>query len=119
LTYQLTSGSLANGDTFSGALTRVTGENAGAYAIQQGTLTAGTNYALTYVGADLTITAGDSTVAVTSSANPAPTGANVTFTATLSAVSPAIGTPGGTVQFVVDGSAYGAPAALSSGVASL
>ena len=44
-------------DAFTGALTRVAGENIGTYAIQQGTLTAGANYALTYAGANLTITA--------------------------------------------------------------
>ena len=56
LTYQITSGSLAFSDAFAGALTRVAGENVGTYAIQFGTVTAGGNYALTYNGADLTIT---------------------------------------------------------------
>ncbi len=57
LTYQVTSGSLAgNGDTFSGALTRDAGENVGTHAITQGTLTLGSNYDITYIGADLTIT---------------------------------------------------------------
>jgi chorismate-pyruvate lyase len=56
LTYQITSGSLTNGDSLSGGLTRVSGESIGTYAIQQGTLTAGTNYNLTFVSADLTIT---------------------------------------------------------------
>ena len=56
LTYQVTIGSLVTGDTFSGALTRAAGENVGPYAIQQGTLTAGNNYNLSYVGANLTIT---------------------------------------------------------------
>jgi hypothetical protein len=56
LTYQITSGSLVTGDSFSGALTRVAGENVGTYAIQQGTLALNSNYTLTYVGADLTIT---------------------------------------------------------------
>jgi len=56
LTYKITSGSLAFSDGFSGALTRVTGENVGSYAIQQGTLSLGTNYELTFVGADLAIT---------------------------------------------------------------
>ncbi|MFL6205084.1 MAG: MBG domain-containing protein, partial [Acidimicrobiales bacterium] len=55
LTYSLTSGSLVGADPLSGALDRAPGENAGTYAIGRGTLTAGTNYALTYVGADLTI----------------------------------------------------------------
>jgi hypothetical protein len=59
LTYTITVGALAGSDVLSGALTRVAGETvAGSpYAIQQGTLDAGTNYATTYVGANLTITA--------------------------------------------------------------
>jgi hypothetical protein len=56
LTYKTTSGSLISGDNFSGALTRVAGENVGTYAIQQGALTAGNNYAITYTGANLGIT---------------------------------------------------------------
>jgi hypothetical protein len=56
LTYQITSGNLAFGDTFSGALARAAGETVGTYAINQGTLAAGPNYALTYAGASLTIT---------------------------------------------------------------
>ncbi len=60
--YSLTAGSLVGGDSFSGALDRVAGENVGNYAIQQGTLTAGTNYALTYVGDTLAITARPITV---------------------------------------------------------
>jgi hypothetical protein len=59
LTYQLTDGSLVGSDAISGALTRVAGELVGSYAILQGTLTAGTNYDITYVGADLTIGAWD------------------------------------------------------------
>ncbi len=55
LTYQVTSGSLLQGDSFSGALSREAGQNVGRYAIQQGTLTAGSNYDLTYVGATFTI----------------------------------------------------------------
>src|SRR5215216_3077628 len=57
LTYTVTSGSLVSGDGFSGALTREAGETVagGPYAIQVGTLTAGSNYDLTFVGASLTI----------------------------------------------------------------
>lgn len=62
LTYQITSGSLKSGDTFSGSLTRAAGNNVGNYAIQQGTLTLGSNYSLTYEGANLTITARPITV---------------------------------------------------------
>ena len=38
------------------------GENVGSYAIKQGTLSAGSNYALTFVGANLTINARPMTV---------------------------------------------------------
>ena len=57
LTY--TNGALQNGDTnavFTGGLTRVAGQNVGAYAINQGTLSAGTNYTISYTGNNLTIT---------------------------------------------------------------
>lgn len=43
------------GDSFSGALTRVAGETPGPYAISQGTLSAGSNYSISFVGANLTI----------------------------------------------------------------
>nr|MBA3640587.1 S8 family serine peptidase [Acidobacteriota bacterium] len=56
LTYRVTSGSLLAGDSLSGTLTRVAGDGVGTYAIQLGSLSAGTNYQLTFVGADLTIT---------------------------------------------------------------
>ncbi len=62
LTYQITSGSLASGDSLSGSLTRAAGTNAGNYAILQGSLTAGANYTLTYAGANLSITAEPLTV---------------------------------------------------------
>ncbi|MBV4357603.1 MBG domain-containing protein [Pinibacter aurantiacus] len=48
-----------NGDgtsVITGGLTRVAGENAGTYAIQQGTVGAGSNYIISYVGNNLTIT---------------------------------------------------------------
>ncbi len=57
LTY--TFGTLYNGDTsavFTGSLARAAGQNVGSYAINQGTLTAGSNYTIVYAGADLTIT---------------------------------------------------------------
>ena len=55
LTYDITDGSLASGDSFSGALTRDPGEDVGTYAITQGTLELSTNYDLSFIGADLTI----------------------------------------------------------------
>jgi hypothetical protein len=56
------------------------------------------------------------TVAVTSD-SPSEFGEEVTFTATVAPVPPATGTPSGTVQFSVNGTATGAPAALANGVA--
>lgn len=47
---------LVDGDKITGALTRDAGEAAGSYAIKLGTLTAGTNYAINFTGANLTIT---------------------------------------------------------------
>ncbi|MEA2991161.1 MAG: hypothetical protein QOD40_81, partial [Alphaproteobacteria bacterium] len=62
LTYA--SSGLVNGDTLSGLLaTPATAtSNVGAYAITQGTLAASSNYALTYVGANLAVTAAPLTV---------------------------------------------------------
>ena len=57
LTY--TFGTLYNGDTSSvltGTLSRAAGQNVGSYAITQGSLAAGSNYAIVYAGANLTIT---------------------------------------------------------------
>ncbi|HEY0899107.1 MAG TPA: MBG domain-containing protein, partial [Sphingobacteriaceae bacterium] len=54
--YDITSGSLVNGDLFSGALSRMTGEAAGSYPILQGTLSLSSNYDLTYSGANFIIT---------------------------------------------------------------
>ncbi len=56
LTYQITTGSLVFGDSFTGTLTRETGEDAGLYAILQGTLALPVDYDLTYSGNYLTIT---------------------------------------------------------------
>lgn len=47
--------SLQNGDTFSGSLSRTAGQNAGTYAINQGTLTAGSKYKITFEGSNFTI----------------------------------------------------------------
>lgn len=47
---------LVNGDSLPGALARAAGENVGTYAIGQGTLSATSNYTLSFVGADFTIT---------------------------------------------------------------
>jgi hypothetical protein len=55
-TYQITSGSLAVGDSFSGGLSRAAGEDVGDHAILQNDLALSGNYNLSYIGANLTIT---------------------------------------------------------------
>ncbi|MDP4929911.1 MAG: hypothetical protein NWQ79_02935, partial [Ilumatobacteraceae bacterium] len=54
LVFTVTSGSLVGSDALSGSLSRVSGDDAGTYAITRGTV-ANSNYAITYVGANLTI----------------------------------------------------------------
>src|SRR5206468_2702872 len=80
-----------------------------------GTLSAA-NYSFAFADGLLSITPASVVNGLTSSINPSPTGSNVTFTATLSALLPGSGTPSGGVQFKADGSPLGSPAALSSGV---
>lgn len=46
LPYIVASGSLVDGDVIAGELSRAPGENAGNYAIQKGTLSAGSNYSI-------------------------------------------------------------------------
>ncbi|SDV99783.1 Por secretion system C-terminal sorting domain-containing protein [Flavobacterium degerlachei] len=59
--------SLVNGDSFTGTLTRVAGENVGVYAIGQGNLSAGSNYTINYVSKDFGITAKPITVTANAS----------------------------------------------------
>ncbi len=53
---------LVGDDKLTGKLSRTEGENAGEYAITQGTLTAGDNYAITFVPGTFTITPADFSV---------------------------------------------------------
>ena len=57
LTYALVSGSLASGDSFSGAISRSLGEVAGDYAISMGSLSAGQNYTVNFTPAVFRIVA--------------------------------------------------------------
>ncbi len=54
LTY--TAGTLATGNSFTGALAREAGDNVGTYSITIGTLTAGDNYTISFTGANYVIT---------------------------------------------------------------
>jgi hypothetical protein len=53
--YAVTSGSVVPGDAFAGSLVRAPGEVPGAYPIEQGTLSLGTNYAIAYTGAPFNV----------------------------------------------------------------
>ena len=55
LNYQITSGSLFASDAITGSLKRTIGENVGTYAIGQNTLSAGSNYTISYSGNNLAI----------------------------------------------------------------
>jgi hypothetical protein len=111
LTYVATGFKFADtaGTVLTGALTRAPGENVGTYAITQGTLAANTNYTIAFTGNTLDITQAGSAGSIVSSANPAPQGANVTFTM---AVTSSGGTPTGSVNFRIDGSIAGSGALL-------
>jgi hypothetical protein len=81
--------------------------------------TSAANYSLTQPTTTADITPASSAIVVISSANPSLPGSNVTFTASVSILPPGGGAVDGTVQFLVDGASFGAPAILSGGVASL
>ncbi|MEA2565281.1 MAG: hypothetical protein QOD49_458, partial [Actinomycetota bacterium] len=55
------------------------------------------------------------TTAIASTPNPSEVTETVTFTATVAATPPGVGTPAGDVQFFVDGSTSGSPATLDEG----
>ncbi|MDR1792731.1 MAG: T9SS type A sorting domain-containing protein, partial [Bacteroidales bacterium] len=63
LTYTVNPALIA-GDNFVGTLIRVAGENVGTYAINQGTLSAGSNYTITYDDDTLTITPAPQTLTI-------------------------------------------------------
>ena len=66
----------------SGALARATGEQVGVYAINQGSLTSGDNYAISYTGANLTITKTGLTITANNNSityGEAPAGSGVTY----------------------------------------
>jgi hypothetical protein len=66
---------------------------------------------------DLVVSQSSSTTTLTSSTNPSSSGASVTFTATVAAVAPGMGTPTGTVNFLDGTTQIGTGTLNSSGVA--
>jgi hypothetical protein len=96
-----------------------TNSSVGTYIITvgQGTLSmTDSNYGLALVNGTLAVTPASSSNAVVSSLNPSTTGDEVTFTAMVSPVSPAISLPTGNVTFLTNDAVL-AVAPLSNGVA--
>ncbi|MGA2246322.1 MAG: YDG domain-containing protein [Verrucomicrobiota bacterium] len=118
-----------NGDTLSSAVTGTPALNTLALtdspvagcpytiSLAYGTLSAA-NYSFNFVDGTLTIVQTLSAGMVTSSANPASSGTNVTFSVAVSAVAPGAGAPTGTVNFRIDGNVLGS-GTLSGGVTAL
>jgi hypothetical protein len=75
------------------------------------------NYHTASGSVDVTVNQANSSLAVETSVNPSVQGSNVTFTATISPVSPATTTPSGNVQFLINGLAAGDPVPLAGGIA--
>jgi hypothetical protein len=72
---------LVGTDSLSGSLGRATGENVGTYAINQGSILAGSNYTISFVPANLTITPKPIVVTVTAT-TPISAGSSTQATAT-------------------------------------
>ena len=75
--------------------------------------------ATNFLVAGQTVNKASTSTTVASSLNPSAPGQPVTFIATVHAVSPSVGMPAGTVQFVIDGSNFGTPVSFTGGTAIL
>jgi hypothetical protein len=75
------------------------------------------NYSISFFPGTLTITRANTVATLTSSANPALQGQEVTFTYTVSAVAPSVAIPIGTVRFSIDGNS--SSVSLVDGIATL
>ncbi len=111
-----------NGDTAANLTTPVSLTTSASASSPTGTYTitasgaTSTNYSIGFVNGTLTVGQASTSGNLASSANPAASGTNVTFSMTVSAVAPGAGTPTGTVNFRIDGSILGS-GTLSGGVA--
>ena len=101
LTYTVTipSSSPITSVPLTGGLTRAAGANAGTYTIQKGTLTAGSDYKLTYVKNTLTIVADSTSTSLSASSKAVVSGQPVTLTAIVSDTSVSSVPPTGKVTF--------------------
>ncbi len=107
----------ANGQAASPAIATLAPGAHTVVAAYNGALTPFDQYTVSGEVVSQTVQEDATSAALTVSPSPAAYGQPVTFTATLSAAAPGAGTPGGTVQFLVDGQDFGAPVAVSGGTA--
>ncbi|WP_165585856.1 MBG domain-containing protein, partial [Pedobacter nototheniae] len=121
LSYTVAAGSLVGTDAITGSLSRATGENVGTYLISQNTLTAGSNYTITYTPASLSITpkgliiTADNKTRLYGVANPALTvsyngfisgeGSTVLSSAPLISTTATLASPSGTYPITASGAA--------------
>ena len=106
LTYQVTSGTVEAGDSITGALTRDAGDTSGTYAIKKGTLALNpTNYSLSYVRANLTITTATllTVTGITASDKPYDGTTTATIDTSHASLNPSGVIPGEQVTLVVTG----------------
>ncbi|HEY1526434.1 MAG TPA: YDG domain-containing protein [Candidatus Angelobacter sp.] len=102
LTYQITSGSLVSGDSFTGNLVRAAGSTVGSYAISQGTLALSSNYMLSFLGSSFTITPAATTITLNPAATITLGQATLPVSATVHAVLPSTALVGeGSVTFTL------------------
>ena len=107
LTAQVTSGTIVSGDVATGSLKRVSGENVGTYQINHDTYTYGSNYAETYVPANLTITQASTYVPVTSASVQHSDQVTLVATVTSPTAQSEVNSTGGTVIFKIQPSGGG------------
>jgi uncharacterized repeat protein (TIGR01451 family) len=107
---------LAGGSASSAAISSLAAGNVTVTALYNGD--AGFNTSTNTLSGGQTVNRANSSTAVNSSANPSVFGQAVTFSATVTAVSPGAGTPTGTVQFQTNGVNFGGAVTLSGGSAS-
>ncbi|MGI6344776.1 MAG: MBG domain-containing protein [Bacillota bacterium] len=120
LTWRISGGSLVGSDSLSGQLSREVGESIGTYAIDRGTIAAGSNYLLTFVPANLSIIArpatppGDSESPTTPGQPGTPTGPDETENVVTLPLLPEQQTDG---QGNVTGYSYAVPRTLAADIA--
>jgi hypothetical protein len=123
--YNGPTGTLIGSTTLSSGLAtlHISSLNANTYptitAVYVGNTDFATSYSISSPSVTMTVQAAQTSTLVSSTVNPTTYGGYTTFSATVTATAPAVGTPTGTVQFYDGVTPLGSPATLSGGGASL